>query len=186
MSKTIPGPSASSEMVSHRESSLNLGAVPWARLGQVTTQGSSQDRERVGASRPRVLSSPCRGCTGAAGAVSQQDGAGGSALDKLFSRAVHSWVHELKVRKRETARREGDEGRPESREARRAGGCGSHPPAGAPAAARVQLWADAGAGPRAERAGDPLAALARRFGCCVSTVTIIRRILCLFRLRAVR
>lgn len=83
MSKTIPGPSASPEMVSHRESSPNLAAVPWARLGQVTTQGSSQDRERVGASRPRVLSSPCRGCTGAAGAVSQQDGVGASALDKF-------------------------------------------------------------------------------------------------------
>ena len=110
MSKTIPGPSASPEMVSHRESSLNLGAVPWARLGQVTTQGSSQDRERVGAFRPRLLSSPCRGRTEAAGAVSQQDGAGGSALDKLFFRVVHSWVHELRVRKRETGRREGDEG----------------------------------------------------------------------------
>lgn len=142
MSKTIPGPSASPEMVSHRESSLNLGAVPWARLGQVTAQGSSQDRERGGAFRPRVLSSHCRGCTEAAGAVSQQDGAGGSALDKLFFRAVHSWVHELRVRKRETGRREGDEGRPESREARRAGGCGPHPPAGAQAAARVQLWAE--------------------------------------------
>ena len=101
-----------------------------------------QDRERGGAFRPRVLSSPCRGRTEAAGAVSQQDGAGGSALDKLFFRAVHSWVHELRVRKRETGRREGDEGRPESREARRAGGCGPHPPAGAQAAARVQLWAE--------------------------------------------
>ena len=142
MSKTIPGPSASPEMVSHRESSLNLGAVPWARLGQVITQGSSQDRERVGAFRPRLLSSPCRGRTEAAGAVSQQDGAGGSALDKLFFRVVHSWVYELRVRKRETGRREGDEGCPESREARREGGCGPHPPAGAQAAARVQLWAE--------------------------------------------
>lgn len=59
-------------------------------------------------------------------------------------------------------------------------------PTGAEAAARVQLWADAGAGPRAERAGDGLAEMAMRFGCCVSTVAIIRRILCLFRLRAVR
>lgn len=114
MSKTIPGPSASPEMVSHRESSPNLAAVPWARLGQVTTQGSSQDREREGASRPRVLSSPCLGQQ--VQLPSRMEWVP-LLLTNLFFRAVHSWVQELRVRTRETGRREGDEGRPKSREA---------------------------------------------------------------------
>lgn len=134
----------------------------------------------MGTSRPRGFSGSCRGWMGAAGAGSRRDGKGAAALGKFFSG----------VRAAETlSEHRGAGGQGGGRGARERPGeadAGSGLRAWCRGAARVQLWAEPAPGPGRSQAGEGLAAEARPFGCCVSTVTIIRRILCLFRLRAVR
>lgn len=93
-------------------------------------------------------------------------------LTEIVFRTVPAWDSERE-------RGEGTKGRPERRAGMREPRA-QRPPLGCSCGSTREPgigWSRAGAGP---------AELARRFGCCVSTVTIIRRIQCLFRLRAVR
>lgn len=139
--KTLPLPFCLSQSGQPQgERSFDLAGVPWARVDQVTTtQGSSQDRERAGTSRPRVLSTPCCCQIGPAGAGFRRDGDGAFAPGKLFAgMCTRGCMSEReKERKGSGGWESGDEDHLERSQARPAMlQVGS---LGAQAAARVQL-----------------------------------------------